>query len=420
MYWTSIVLDRLASVVALDLALFSACGAPSMPGPGEGSEMGAVVATESADDSVAGAANPRTCGAPATPAASGTPLWLQSYDEIEISGVAADSRGNVFLARSGVETIALGCNGVQIWSVPFGARVAVDHDDNVYVAGSRGDGSAFVYKLDTAGSVVYEANLGAEASGGVESLVVDSGQNVALSGPSLGTSKLDATGSLLWNRPFSGQLAFDAESDLWLTGSLEGTRSFDGTTLTSRGGSDVLLLELAGDGAVTSARSFGDAGAMQRGEAIAVDPAGNVVIAGTFDGNVDFGAGPLAHRPESCSPDAWCVTSGFVAKVDAQGGAAWSVTLGLTRAVPSVAAGSLGDLAVSSVLPGGVRPFRRPLVSVLDPNGQGVWQRSEWPDTGIGAGRGVAFDAADDVIWSVNARPSLQLEERAYLAKLAH
>ncbi len=414
------MLERLAAIVALDLALFNACSGAPLPGNGEGSEKDAVVAAAATDDSTAVAANAATCGGPATPAAGGTPLSLERFDEIEISGVATDSRGNTLLSRSGVETRFVGCDGVQNWSVPFGARVAVDHADNVYVAGTRDDGGAFVYKLDSYGNVVYEADLGPEALGDVESLAVDADQNVALSGPALGTSLLDADGSLRWNRDFSGQLAFDGDGDLWLTGGLEGARDFDGTTLTSHGGSDVLLLKLGADGAVASARSFGDAGALQRAEAIAVDPAGDVLIAGTFDGSVDFGSGALVHRPDSCSPDAWCLTSGFVAKLAAGGGSPWSVTLGLTRAVPSLAASALGDVAVSSVLPGGVRPFRRPLISLLDLNGQSLWQRVEWPDTGIGAGRGVTFDADQNLVWSVNARPSLQLEEHAYLAKLAH
>lgn len=352
--------------------------------------------------------------------AGGTPLWLQRYDEVEISGVATDSRGNLVLARSNLETRALGCGGEQLWSVPFGSRVAVDHADNVYIAGTRSDGSPFVVKRDGSGNLVYEANLAPEVYGEVDSLAVDASQNVAVSGPALGTWKLDAVGASQWRQPFFGKVAFDGNGDLWLTGALEGSRDFDGTTLTSQGGSDVLLLELAPDGTLLSARSFGDTGAQQRGEAIAVDAANNVLVGGTFDGSIDFGAGMLEHRPVSCSPDAWCVTSGFVTKLDGQGSAQWSISLGLARAVPGVATDVHGDVAVSSVLPGGVRPFRRPRVSLLGPDAQGLWQRNEWPDTGIGAGHGIAFDANQDLIWSLSARPSLELEEQAYLAKLAH
>jgi hypothetical protein len=405
-----IVARRLAPIVALDLALCAACGTPSTGG--EGSLVDAVLIT-SATSSEA------NCRGSEPAPGSGAPLWLDSYDEIEISSTATDRRGNVLIARSGVETLALGCDGQQLWSVPFGARVAVDDSDNVYIAGESG-GSPFVVKLDAAGAPVYRAELGAEVVGVVESLAVDGSQNVAISGPALGTWKLDAAGVSLWSRPFAGQLAFDGAGDLWLTGALEGTRDFAGTTLTSRGGADVLLLELAPDGALRSARSFGDAGSLQRGEAIAVDAASNVLITGTFDGSVDFGAGALNHRSESCSPDAWCLTTGFVAKLDAQGGALWSVPLGLTRSVPGVAVDTHGDIAVSSVLPGGVRPFRRPRIALLGPDAQGLWQRSEWPDTGVGAGHAVTFDANQDLIWSVSARPSHQLEEHAYLAKLAH
>jgi hypothetical protein len=412
LYWKTSVLQRLASIVTLSLAFGAGCGAPDTAS-GEGSQIDAVVSATASPSET-------NCRGSEPAPASGTPLWLQRYDAVEISGVAADSRGNLLIARSNLETRALGCGGEQLWSVPFGARVAVDHADNVYVAGTRSDGSPFVTKLDGSGGVVYEADLGDELSGELDSLAVDASQNVAISGPVFGTAKLDAAGALRWRQPFSGKLAFDGDGDLWLTGALEGSRDFAGTTLTSQGGTDVLLLELAPDGNLRSARSFGDAGAQQRGEAIAVDAANDVLVTGTFDGSVDFGAGALEHRPQSCSPDAWCLTSGFVAKLDAQGSAQWTISLGLTRAVPGVAADVHGDIAVSSVLPGGVRPFRRPRVSLLGPDGGGLWQQVEWPDTGIGAGHGIAFDANQDVIWSISARPSLELEEQAYLAKLLH
>lgn len=351
--------------------------------------------------------------------AGGTPLWLQSYDPIEISGVAADTKGNLLLARSNYETRALGCDGTPLWSVPFGARVAVDDADNVYVAGSR-DGTAFVAKLDSSGALLYQTEMSVSGSVEMESLAVDGSRRVAVSGSGLGTSALDATGQVLWNQPFSGHLAFDATGNLWLTGALEGSREFAGTTLTSRGGSDVLLLQLAPDGSLLSARGFGDEGTQQRGEAIAVDAAGDVLLAGTFDGSLDLGAGTLTHRPQTCSPDAWCVTSGFVSKLDPRGNARWAISLGLTRAVPGVAADAHRDIAVSSVLPGGVRPFRRPRVALFGPDASPLWERAEWPDTGIGAGHGITFDANQDVIWSLSARPSLELEEQPRLAKLAH
>lgn len=358
----------------------------------------------------------------------GEPLWLKSYDTFEISDLAGDSAGNLLLARSGVETLKLDCRGERLWSKPWGTGVAVDAEDNVYVVGSGAQAAAsagasrpgaFVTKLDRDGAVVYVAALGGGEGAEPQSLAVTAAGTVAVSGAGLGTVELDGAGAVLWRSPFSGPVAFDSIGNLWLTGELLGERDVGTGTLSSRGGSDVWLLKLARDGAPLLARSFGDSGAAQRGEAIAVDADDNVVLTGTFDGSIDFGSAPLVLRPEHCSSDAWCLTDGFVVKLDAQANALWSLDLGPMRAAPGVAADAAGNVLVSGALPGGVRPFRQPRLMKLSGDGALLWQRSEWPDAGIGAGHAVTVDAGNDVVWSVSARPSLEREEQAYLAKLA-
>jgi hypothetical protein len=89
------------------------------------------------------------------------------------------------------------------------------------------------------------------------------------------------------------------------------------------------------------------------------------------------------------------------------------------RAVSGLASDANGNIVLSGALPGGVRPFRQTWLAKLDPKGAEIWHRSEWPDTGIGAGHGVAVDPNAQVFWSLSARPSLDLEERSYLAKLS-
>jgi hypothetical protein len=366
------------------------------------------------------------------PQSPGSPLWLQSYDSTEITSTVTDSRGNVVLARSGVELTKLSCSGAPLWTKPFGSQVAVDAQDRVYVAGTftdtlsvdgrvlRGPGTqAFLAKLDPDGSVVQLLALGEAAGGAIDSLAVDRDQNVAVAGPGLGTVKVDSAGRVLWQKAWTGKLRFDRAGNLHLTGELVGAFDFGTGTLSSRGGSDVLLLKLAPDGTTVFAGNFGDAGALQRGEAIAVDDQDNVVVTGTFDGRLDFGAGALELTPSRCSSDAWCVTDGFVAKLDARGQVLWNVALGPMRSLPGVALDASGDVVISGALPGGVRPFRQTLVAKLAADGTEQWRRAEWPDTGIGAGHGVAVDPSGYVFWAISARPSLAGEEQSYLAKLA-
>jgi hypothetical protein len=144
-----------------------------------------------------------------------------------------------------------------------------------------------------------------------------------------------------------------------------------------------------------------------------------VVIAGVFDGSLDFESGALTLRPDACSSDAWCNTFGFVAKLDRSGTAQWSRQLGPMRSIPGAAADSRGNVVLSGALPGGVRPFRNTWLSSVDAQGTTSWSRMEWPETGIGSGHAVAIDHCDNVLWSLSARPDLESEERAYVAKLS-
>jgi hypothetical protein len=324
--------------------------------------------------------------------------------------VASDTHGNVLLARSGLETLKLDSEGRVLWAQPFGSLVASVRDDNAWVvSGSE------VFKLDAAGQVLLMTSL---ALDGAAALAVDSAGNVAVSGPGLGTLKLDAQAQLLWSKPFFGALAFDAMGNLLLTGALTQASDFGAGPLESGGGSDVFVAKLSPNGEHLFSRTFGDRAEQQRGESIAVDAQGNVLLAGVFDGRLDFGTGsPL--RPGACPADAWCKTSGFAAKLDSAGGVLWSRALGPMRTIDGAASDAFGNLVLSGALPGGVTPFRNAWLSALDASGAPLWRRAEWPETGIGAGHGVAVDPCNNVFWSVSALPDLESEERAYVAKLS-
>lgn len=416
-----------------------ACGAPSSIEP----ERSAIAAkalfgADTNEAEIARDASPNTAdiGEAVCPGREaelpGSPLWLQAFDTAEITSLASDSEGNLVFARSGIELTKLDCAGGLQWSKPFGTHVAIDSHDAVYVAGTFTDtlavddrttlraygSAAFMIKLDGAGQVVHARALGQAAEGAIKSLAVDGEGRVAVSGEGFGTVKLDESGNPLWSKPLSGKVRFDGAGNLLLTGAFTGTLNLGTSTLTSQGGSDILLLKLDRHGTPVFAHGYGDVGAQQRADAIAVDAEGNVIVAGTFDGRVDFGAGALELTPGQCSTDAWCVTDGFAAKFNPRGEAIWSVGFGPMRAVSDLALDSSGNGVLSGTLPGGVRPFRQTWLAKLDPNGTEIWHRSEWPETGIGAGQAVAVDADDRVLWSLSSRPSLELPEQAYLAKL--
>jgi hypothetical protein len=365
----------------------------------------------------------------------GSALWLESYGAPEITSVASDAANNVLVSRGGSETAKLSATGALIWSKPFGSLVATDDAGNVYVAGTletplsvdgtllqpRGGGrDAFVAKLDPLGKMLYGTTLGGSEDDDVQSLAVDRVGHVVVSGAGLGTVKLEPEGNVAWTRSFFGHVALDSTASVVLTGSLAATQDFGAGPLSSRGGSDVFVVKLAAGGQHVFSRSFGDAGELQQGQAIAVDGADNLTIAGVFDGSLDFGAGPaLALAPGSCPAEAWCKTSGFVAKLDAAGHTLWSKSRGPMRELSGIATDSRDNVVVSGALPGGVTPFRQSYLSKLDGAGNELWHAAEWPGTGIGSGHRVAVGPCDDLIWSVSVRPTRDADENAYLARLA-
>jgi hypothetical protein len=138
-------------------------------------------------------------------------------------------------------------------------------------------------------------------------------------------AKLDGSGGHVWSRRFGDpgdQIARDLVSDtagnVILAGYFDGAVDFGGGSLSSEGATDAFVAKLDANGAHLWNRRFGDAGKVDP-MAVAVDGTGNVLLAGYFTGSVDFGGGPLAC---SGSPDA------FLAKLDASGGHLWSKGIG--------------------------------------------------------------------------------------------
>ena len=369
---------------------------------------------------------------PRMPGESPVVSWLRALTGVApVSSVASDPAGNLFLARSDTELSKLAANGELSWSKAFGSLVVSDELGNAYVAGTfattlqlgsselHGVGGSDVYlvKLDPSGTPSYGVVLGGAGDERVQSLALDSARNVIISGTGLGTLKLDPEANILWSKDFFGQVAVDALGNVLLTGALTGSEDFGGGALTSAGAADIFLVKLSPTGEHIFSRRFGDA-AEQRGQAIAVDHAGNALIGGIFAGQVDFGVGALVLRPGACPQEVWCESAGFVAKLDANGNALWSVSRTPMRALSGLAVSSADEIVLSGTLPGNVRPYRIPLLSELSGDGAELWRRSDWPETGIGEGHDVVVDRCDNVLWSVSVSPSLGSDEQPYLAKL--
>jgi hypothetical protein len=178
-----------------------------------------------------------------------------------------------------------------------GGAVPADHAWQMTAAGQVQNVSVAV---DPAGNVIVAGDFqGALDLGG---------------GPLTGSAfllKLDRNGKHVWSRGFDnvfviGGLAVDALGDVLLAGSLHGQTNLGGGTLPDAGG---FVAKLDPDANVTYARAFGDLSTWDPCT-VAVDAAGNTYVAGTFEGTVDFGGGPV---------DSMGTTDVFVASLDPAG-----------------------------------------------------------------------------------------------------
>jgi hypothetical protein len=397
------VAKLIVSVLALQaLAAHSCDELTTVNSLGSGDKFGTQVfartdAPGSRESAPAAADCPASVGA--NSAGDGAVLWLSPFDAdpaTSPSSVAVDAGNDVFMTKATGEVRKLsGADGSLRWSKPFGSLVAVAPGGDVFVAGTfsgtlvldattlsaAGGTDAFLAVLDGDGNVTRAFALGGPGDETAQSLAVDANGRAFVSGSGLGTLAVDTAGATLWRKTYAGNVATDATGNVVVAGGFTGSVDFGAATLTSEGGKDVFVVKLDGNGIPLFARRFGDAGTQQEAQAISIDAAGNPLIAGVFDGTIDFGTGALTMG--SCPSEAWCKTSGFIAELDADGAAVWSRARGPMRAFSSIAAGATGTVLASGAEPGDADPYRMPLLLALDASGQKVWERREWPDSGV-------------------------------------
>ncbi len=120
---------------------------------------------------------------------------------------------------------------------------------------------------------------------------------------------------------FARDVAVDASGNSYLIGDFYGSLSIGGSTYTSQGLGDIILIKVLQNGTVDWAKRFGD-GSRQDGLAVAVDENGGVLIGGVFAGSVNFGGDPGDALTASGGTDI------YVAKFTAAGVHVWSDRFG--------------------------------------------------------------------------------------------
>jgi hypothetical protein len=183
--------------------------------------------------------------------------------------------------------------------------------------GAPGEQEALAVATDASGNVFIAGTF----SGSLDFL---GSPLMSAGGAELFVAKLDPGGRHLWSKSCGdadGTVAIDvdAEGNLLLAGSFQTEVNF-GIPLGSLAGTNVFIAKLDPEGEHVWSRRFGDNG-NSIAEAMAVDGAGNLIITGAFDGVLNFGPGALAAQGER---------DVFVAKFDPSGAPIWASPFGRT------------------------------------------------------------------------------------------
>jgi hypothetical protein len=246
-----------------------------------------------------------------------------------------------------------------------------------------GVGGALIARYDAGGGFVYGHVFGTNMAPRGRAIASDASGNAIVAGEFSGTLdfggtplvsinsdsafvvKLDPGGGHLWSRSFGTLqdqhaygVAVDDAGNVVVIGDAQGEVDFGGGPVPSGGGRDVFLVKLDPAGNHLFSKCFGDA-SDQYGTDVVIDAAGNIILTGYFYGSVSFG-GPTLTNPAGSSPD------GFVVKLDPNGNHLFSRHVGgIEQESPtSVAVDGGGNVVVAGFFDGTLELGGGPLVAV--------------------------------------------------------
>jgi len=249
-------------------------------------------------------------------------------DSVNLGGetLTSDNQSS-FIAKydsQGRHVFSVGFGGTYNWvnavaTDPTGAILAVGQGSGTIELGDASfqssNTSGFVAKLDPAGRPLWLGLLGITDYSDAKAVATSPTGDVVMVGRFSGTvtfgdttvssggdedayvAKLSANGKPLWFRHFgegglysmANSVAVGADGHVFFTGSYAGDIDFGGGPLPSANGfSRVYVVELDGDGNHVASRAATNTGMspFSMGTAIALDPAGGVLLAGAFAGEL--------------------------------------------------------------------------------------------------------------------------------------
>ncbi len=275
-------------------------------------------------------------------AADGTFLWQKAFGATggqSVIGVATDAEGRVAITGSFTGSVGFGGNLLMSAGANDMFVAVLDADGNHLWSKRFGDAAAQVGKaiaMGPAGEVVVIGDNAGTVDFGGGALATAGGTDIVV-------ASFDKDGTFLWASQYGNTaaqlangVAIDDVGNVVIAVSFAGSLNFGGGNLTSAGGSDVGLAKLTTGGMLLWGKRIG-AGGADNARGVTIDPFGAIVLAGDFSNTVDFGGGGLMSAGG---------TDVFVAKYDPQGTHLWSKKAGntaaqLTTGVASDASGVL-------------------------------------------------------------------------------
>jgi hypothetical protein len=291
-------------------------------------------------------------------AASGAPSWVQTFgaarDDVA-NGVAIDGKGNVAVTGNFLDTLTLGQGTAKaagsddiyvarfspdgtpdwVWTAggiesDGGNTIAAHPQGGWVVAGSfmgkaelgphtfksLGGPDAFLARLADSGEVMWALQLGGTYADTIVRVVTDPAGSIYVlgqfadkanfggeilqaagnAGVDVAIAKYDPSGKHLWSTRFGNPLddaahglAVDPAGNVVVTGSFEKTITIGQDTFTATGESDVYVARFTTDGALQWAKAWGST-REDIGHGVAMDASGNAFVTGWFQETIDVGA----------------------------------------------------------------------------------------------------------------------------------
>ena len=341
--------------------------------------------------------------------ANGTPKWVQTF------GAKRDDTANA-VAVQGDKVVVVG-NFLDELKIGEFFHKAVGSDDLFAICFDANGNPQWLWTLggidsDGANAVAATPDGGWAIGGSYTDSISVGGLTLKSKGQTDALLvKLAATGDIEWIKSFGGRykdtimhVAVDANGNIYTQGHAVDVSDWGGKPLTAAGGSDndVVLAKYDRNGDHVWSKNFGNQFNDVAG-GIAVDPAGNITIVGSFEnkGPISFGSGD--EHVSLGESDA------YIARFDTDGKLAWARTFGAERedVAWGVAADSAGNTVTTGWFQNSVdfgkggaitsKGNKDVFALKLDAKGAVAWVQT-WGDHDHDQGRGVALDPDGDAI----------------------